>query len=181
MSRIGKKAIPVPAGTEITVGQSELSVKGKAGTLVKQLHPSIALRVEGGAVEVMPKNSSRLARALWGTYASHVKNMIQGVNTPFVKKLIVEGIGFRAEVSGKQIKFALGFSHPVLVSVPEGLTVTAEKNVITISGADKERVGQFAADVRGLKKPEPYKGKGIRYETEVIRRKEGKKAAGAAA
>ncbi len=106
--------------------------------------------------------------------------MISGVNTPFQKKLQVEGIGYRAEISGKQLKLQVGFSHPVLVTIPEGLTATVEKNVISISGADKEQVGQFAATVRAVKKPEPYKGKGIRYEGEVVRQKEGKKAAGAA-
>lgn len=176
MSRIGKKAITIPAGTEITVGAGEFSVKGKSGTLKRSLHPAVALKVENGAVAVEPKNSSRLARALWGTYASHVKNMIHGVNDPFVKKLVVEGIGYRAELSGKQIKFALGFSHPILIAVPEGITVAIEKAVISVTGPDKERVGQFAADIRALKKPEPYKGKGIRYENEVIRRKQGKKA-----
>jgi large subunit ribosomal protein L6 len=103
--------------------------------------------------------------------------MISGVNTPFVKKLQVEGIGYKAEMQGKQIKFALGFSHPILTTIPEGVTVTIEKNIISVSGADKEVVGQFAANVRSLKKPEPYKGKGIRYEGEVVRQKAGKKAA----
>ncbi|HWP61391.1 MAG TPA: 50S ribosomal protein L6 [Candidatus Paceibacterota bacterium] len=180
MSRIGKKTIPVPAGTEVSIVGNDLTVKGKAGTLTRPLHPSISIKVEGGIVVVEPKNSTRLAQALWGTYASHVKNMIRGVNDPFVKKLIVEGIGFRAELSGKQIKFALGYSHPILMAVPEGLTVGIEKGTISISGASKEKVGQFAADVRSLKKPEPYKGKGIRYDDETIRRKQGKKAAAAA-
>ena len=106
--------------------------------------------------------------------------MISGVTTPFTKKLQIEGIGYKAELNGKNIKFALGFSHPVIVPVPEGVTATIEKNIITIAGADKEAVGQFAASVRDLKKPEPYKGKGIRYEGEVIRMKQGKKAAGGA-
>jgi len=166
----------IPAGTDVSVGPDGFSVKGKGGTLTRTLHPSIELKVEGGAVAVSPRVSTRLARALWGTYAAHVKNMIQGVNQPFVKKLQVEGIGYKAELSGRQIKFALGFSHPVLVVVPEGLTVAVEKNLISISGADKDMVGQFAANVRSLKKPEPYKGKGIRYDDEVIRRKQGKKA-----
>jgi large subunit ribosomal protein L6 len=107
--------------------------------------------------------------------------MIAGVNTPFTKKLEIQGIGYRAELAGKQLKMALGFSHPVLVAVPEGLTAAVDKNIITITGADKEAVGQFAASVRAIKKPEPYKGKGIRYEGEVVRQKAGKKAAGAAA
>lgn len=180
MSRIGKKEIILPAGTEVSVVSSELIVKGKGGTLKKMVHPAIAIKVEGSNVKVEPANSSRLAKALWGTYASHVSNMVQGVNTPFVKKLQVEGIGYRAELTGKSLKLSVGFSHPVLMEVPEGLTVLVEKNIITISGADKETLGQFAASVRAVKKPEPYKGKGIRYEGEVVRQKAGKKVAGAA-
>ncbi|HEY4487788.1 MAG TPA: 50S ribosomal protein L6, partial [Candidatus Paceibacterota bacterium] len=138
------------------------------------------IKVENNTVVVEPAGRSRLAGALWGTYASHVRNMIQGVNQPFVKKLQVEGIGYRAEMAGKQVKLQVGFSHPVLVTIPDSLTVAIEKNIITITGPDKEKVGQFAADVRAIKKPEPYKGKGIRYEGEVIRMKQGKKAGAAA-
>lgn len=177
MSRIGKKEITIPAGTELSVASGVLTVKGKAGTLKKPVHSSISITVDRGLVKVEPVGRTRLARALWGTYASHVRNMISGVNTPYMKKLQVEGIGYRAELSGKQLKMSLGFSHPVLVSIPEGLTVAVEKNIISISGPDKEAVGQFAANVRDLKKPEPYKGKGIRYEGEVVRQKAGKKAA----
>lgn len=177
MSRVGKKPITIPSGTEIKVGAAEISVKGKGGTLTRPLHPAVAIKVDGSNVVVEPKGSSRLARALWGTYAAHVRNMIAGVNTPFVKKLQVEGIGYRVELSGKSLKLSVGFSHPVLVNIPEGVTVAVEKNIISITGADKDKVGQFAADVRAIKKPEPYKGKGIRYEGEVIRMKQGKKAA----
>ena len=180
MSRIGKRPIPIPVGTDIKVDAMEICIKGKAGTLVRALHPAVSLKVDNGTVIVEPKGSSRLARALWGTYASHVRNMIAGVNQPFVKKMQVEGIGYRAELSGKDIKLQVGFSHPVLVHVPEGVAVTIEKNMISISGPDKEKVGQFAADIRAIKKPEPYKGKGIRYEGEVIRMKQGKKAGAAA-
>jgi large subunit ribosomal protein L6 len=162
------------------VQNHEIIVKGKGGTLKRPMHPNISVDVEGTTVTVSPKGSSKMARALWGTYAAHLRNMITGVNTPFVKKLQIEGIGFKAELSGKTIKFALGFSHPVIVAVPEGLTAVVEKNIITITGADKDAVGQFAASIRDLKKPEPYKGKGIRYEGEVIRMKQGKKAAGGA-
>ncbi|HEY6019370.1 MAG TPA: 50S ribosomal protein L6, partial [Candidatus Paceibacterota bacterium] len=112
-----------------------------------------------------------------GTVAAHIKNMISGVNAGFTKKLLVEGVGYKWEVKGKQLQLALGFSHPVLVDIPEGLTVVADKGTLTITGIDTEKVGQFAANIRALKKPEPYKGKGIRYEGEVIRRKQGKKAA----
>ena len=117
------------------------------------------------------------SRSLLGTYASHIKNMIVGVTTGYEKKLILEGVGFKSAVSGKSLDLALGFSHPVKVEIPEGLAVTADKNLITISGIDKEKVGQFSAYVRSLKKPEPYKGKGFRYDNEVIRRKQGKKSA----
>ncbi len=176
MSRIGKRAIQIPSGTDISIGTSEFSVKGKGGTLTRALHPAVSITIANGTALVEPKTKTRLARALWGTYAAHVKNMIQGVNNPFVKKLIVEGIGYRVESAGKQLKFSLGFSHPVVLAIPEGLSIAIEKGVVSVSGADKEKVGQFAADIRTLKKPEPYKGKGIRYDDEVIRRKQGKKA-----
>ncbi len=181
MSRIGKRAIPIPAGTDVSVVSHEIVVKGKGGTLKRSLHPAITVSVDNGEVTVAPKEMSRLGRALWGTYAAHVRNMIQGVNTPFVKKLQVEGIGYRAEISGAQLKLAVGFSHPVLLAIPVGVVAVVEKSVITVSGADKEQVGEFAASIRATKKPEPYKGKGIRYEGEVVRRKQGKKAASASA
>jgi len=181
MSRIGKQAIKIPAGTDVSVAGNELIVKGKGGTLKKMLHPAVSIAVGNGEVAVSPAQKTRLARALWGTYAAHVRNMVSGVNTPFSKRLSVEGIGYRAELAGKQLKLMLGFSHPVIVAIPEGIAVVVEKNIISVSGADKERVGEFAASVRALKKPEPYKGKGIRYEGEVVRQKQGKKAATAAA
>ena len=181
MSRIGKKALQIPAGTEVSVSATEITVKGKGGTLQRSLHPAVSVKVDGKEVQVTPTEKTRLARALWGTYAAHIRNMIAGVNTPFTKVLQVNGIGYKAELSGKNIKLALGFSHSMVVSIPEGLTAAVDKNVISISGADKERVGQFAASVRALKKPEPYKGKGIRYEGEAVRQKQGKKAAGATA
>ncbi len=177
MSRLGKKPILIPPGTTVTVSPLEVVVKGKGGELRRSVRPEVVVTTTGSEVSVAPKGSSRLARALWGTYASHLRNMIAGVNTPFVKKLDVQGIGYRAELAGKQIKLLLGFSHPVLVDIPEGLTVAIEKNIISISGADKELVGQFAASVRAQKKPEPYKGKGIRYEGEKVRQKQGKKSA----
>lgn len=180
MSRIGKQQITIPAGTEVSLASDSIQVKGKGGTLTKPMHPAVRVKIDSGIASVEPANNSKLARALWGTYAAHIKNMVEGVNTPFAKKLQVEGIGFKAEVSGKTLKLALGFSHPVVVNIPEGITAVVEKNIISVSGADKEQVGQFAASVRELKKPEPYKGKGIRYEGEVVRQKQGKKAAAAA-
>ncbi len=181
MSRLGKLAIQIPSGTEVSVGTGEITVKGKGGTLTRSVHPAVSIKVENGEVFVTPAQKNRLGRALWGTYAAHVRNMVQGVNTPFMKKLHVEGIGYRVELAGKQLKLSVGFSHPVLVSIPEGIVVVVEKNVVSVSGADKEQVGEFAASVRAIKKPEPYKGKGIRYEGEVVRQKQGKKAASAAA
>ena len=181
MSRIGKLPIKIPAGTDVSVVSSELIVKGKGGTLRRVIHPAVSVSIDGGTVTVSPAKNNRLARALWGTYAAHVRNMISGVTQPFTKNLMVEGIGYRAELAGKQLKLSVGFSHPVLVTVPEGIAVSVDKNNISISGADKEQVGQFAAEIRAVRKPEPYKGKGIRYEGEVIRMKQGKKAAAASA
>ncbi|MCR4279772.1 MAG: 50S ribosomal protein L6 [Candidatus Zambryskibacteria bacterium] len=185
MSRIGKKLITLPEKTEIQISDKTVSVKGPLGELSRPLHPIIEVKVEGNTVTVHPRKETLESRALWGTYASHITNMVAGVNKPFEKKLILEGIGFKSEVKGDpstgsgqaKMVFALGFSHPVEMNIPTGLTVTAEKNNITISGSDKEMVGAFAANVRALKKPEPYKGKGMRYHDEVIARKQGKKSA----
>ncbi|MGB3921830.1 MAG: 50S ribosomal protein L6, partial [Minisyncoccia bacterium] len=146
------------------------------GELSRPLHPTIELKLDGQELSVLTKKAGPESKVLWGTYASHISNMISGVNKAFTKTLILEGIGFKSEVKGDKIVFALGFSHPVEVAIPKTLKITAEKNVINISGADKEEVGLFAAKLRALKKPEPYKGKGMRYSTEVIRRKQGKKS-----
>ena len=175
MSRIGKKIITLPEKTEINISGGSVSVKGPLGVLTRPLHPVIEVKISGNEVSVLPKKLTLESRALWGTYASHLTNMISGVNKPFEKKLILEGIGFKSEVKDDKILLALGFSHPVVVLIPGGLKVTAEKNVITISGSDKEEVGQLASKLRSLKKPEPYKGKGMRYSDEVIKRKQGKK------
>lgn len=177
MSRIGKQIINIPEKTEVNASGSLISVKGPLGEISRPLHPMIEVKVENGTVTVNPKRLTLESRALWGTYASHLKNMVDGVNKPFEKKLILEGIGFKSEVKGEEMVFALGFSHPVKMKIPAGLKVTAEKNVITISGVNKEVVGEFAGKLRDLKKPEPYKGKGMRYSDEVIKRKQGKKTA----
>ena len=177
MSRIGKKIITIPEKTEATISGGVFTVKGSQGTLTRTFKDSIKVEIEGGEIKLTPKTISLENNALWGTYASHITNMVKGVNTPFQKKLILEGIGFKSEVKGTNLVLALGFSHPVNVAIPEGLKVTAEKNVITITGIDKEKVGEWTASVRALKKPEPYKGKGMRYEGEVIKRKQGKKTA----
>jgi len=175
MSRIGKKVIILPTNTEVNVSGNDLSVTGPLGKLSRTLHPVIEVKISGNEVTVHPKKMTLESRALWGTYASHITNMVSGVNKLFEKQLILEGIGFKSEVKGSKIVLALGFSHSVEVSIPEGLKVTAEKNVITVSGPDKEAVGQFASKLRALKKPEPYKGKGMRYSDEIIKRKQGKK------
>ncbi len=175
MSRIGKKVITLPDNTELKLAGDQILVKGPLGELSRTMHPVIEVKLSGREVTVHPKKMTLESRALWGTYASHITNMISGVNKLFEKILILEGVGFKSEVKGDKIHLALGFSHPVIVAIPVGLKVTAEKNVITISGANKEDVGQFAARLRAQKKPEPYKGKGMRYQTEVIRRKQGKK------
>ena len=178
MSRIGKQPVAIPEKTDVSVSDNSISVKGPLGELSRALNSSISVKVENNEVIVTPVDKSNKARALWGTYASHVKNMVKGVNEAFEKKLVVEGIGYRVNLSGKKLELIVGFSHSVVLEVPEGITVVVEKNNIGISGSDKEKVGQFAAEIRAVKKPEPYKGKGIRYEGEVVRRKQGKKTVG---
>ncbi|MES3005259.1 MAG: 50S ribosomal protein L6 [Patescibacteria group bacterium] len=177
MSRIGKKIIKIPAGVEVTLNGENFTVKGPVGTLSRNLKKVITINIEGDTITLAPVKETIANRALWGTYGSHITNMISGVKTPFSKKLILEGIGYKSEVKGANLVMALGFSHPVVVAIPESLKVTAEKNQITVSGIDKDAVGQFAANLRSLKKPEPYKGKGMRYDGEVIKRKQGKKTA----
>ena len=175
MSRIGKKIIPVPAGVDVTIQGKQVQVKGPKGTLTKNFRDDIEITISDKLVTLLPKRNDKFSKSLWGTYAAHIKNMIAGVVTPYQKKLILEGVGFKSEVKGKEFVFALGFSHPVIVKIPDTITATADKNNITITGIDKELVGSFTAAIRALKKPEPYKGKGMRYENEVIRRKQGKK------
>lgn len=177
MSRIGKQQLAIPEKTEVTQNDLNLTVKGAKGTLSRDFRPEVEIAIENGVITFAPKRNDKFTRSLWGTTASHVKNMIKGVTEGFEKKLILEGVGFKSEVAGSNLNLALGFSHPVIVAIPEGISMTAEKNVMTITGIDKELVGQFASQIRALKKPEPYKGKGIRYSDEVIRRKQGKKSA----
>ena len=178
MSRIGKQIVIVPKGTEVNLSGTTLSVKGPKGSLVRNFPGPVTININGSEITFTPnKEGDRTINSLWGTYASHVKNMVIGVNEGYTKKLILEGVGFKSEVAGNMFNLALGFSHPVKVQIPVGLTVTAEKNNITVTGIDKELVGSFTASVRAMKKPEPYKGKGFRYGDEVIRRKQGKKAA----
>lgn len=176
MSRLAKKPIQVPAKVQVTSVDGMLTVKGAKETLTRQVHSFITIDVDSEGVKIAPKNSTKLAKALTGTFAAHVRAMIQGVETPFKKTLILTGVGYKVELKGKDLVFAVGFSHPVALPVPEGLTATVAKNTITIEGADKQKVGQFAAEVRAVKPPEPYLGKGIKYDDEVILRKQGKKA-----
>lgn len=176
MSRIGRQPIAIPSGTEVSVSGTIVSVKGPKGELKREVHPVISVNISDNEVLVTPSKDTKDSQALWGTFASHISNMVAGVNIPFEKKLIIEGVGFKSEVKENDLIMQLGFSHPVEVAIPEGLSVTAEKNVITVSGIDKELVGGFASRVRLKKKTEPYKGKGIRYEGEIVRRKQGKRA-----
>jgi large subunit ribosomal protein L6 len=175
MSRIGKQEIQIPSGVKVSQTNGVFTVVGPKGTLTKNFRDDVVVAIGDNTITLTIKRNDKFSKSLWGTYASHIKNMITGVQTPYTKKLILEGVGFKSEVKGKEIHFALGFSHPVIVKIPEGITTTAEKNNITVTGIDKELVGSFTAGIRALKKPEPYKGKGMRYEGEVIRRKQGKK------
>ncbi|OGG93772.1 50S ribosomal protein L6 [Candidatus Kaiserbacteria bacterium RIFOXYD1_FULL_47_14] len=175
MSRLAKKPIAV-GKTAVSVAGGTLTVKGTKGTLTKRVHPSISIVVDEQGVMVTPKDRSRIAKSLTGTFASHVKNMVQGVETPYVIKLILDGVGYKMEVKGKEVVLTVGFSHTVPLEIPEDVVVKVEKNTMTLESANKESVGQFAANVRRVKPPEPYLGKGIHYEGEIIRRKQGKKA-----
>jgi large subunit ribosomal protein L6 len=177
MSRIGKKEITIPKGVKVLRDGANISVTGSKGTLTREFRDDITINIEAEKITLDVKRNDKFSRALWGTYASHLMNMIKGVETPYEKKLILEGVGFKSELKGKELHLALGFSHPVVVTVPDGLTAVVEKNNLTFTGIDKELVGSFSASVRALKKPEPYKGKGFRYHDEVIRRKQGKKTA----
>ncbi len=177
MSRLAKKPIELPTGVTATLDHRTLTITGPKGTMTREFRNEVSIVVEGSEIVVTTKGTDVFSRSLLGTYASHIKNMVAGVTTGYEKKLILEGVGFKSAVAGNILDLALGFSHPVKIEIPAGLTVTAEKNLITITGIDKEQVGQFSAYVRSLKKPEPYKGKGFRYSDEVIRRKQGKKSA----
>lgn len=177
MSRIGKKPIEIPAKTEVTLSGNIITVKGPLGQLSKVVRTDVLDVVIGdNAVTLTPKNENIATKALWGTFGSHIKNMIAGVNQEYVTKLIIEGVGYKADLQGTTLVMNLGFSHQVKLELPKGITCKVEKGEVTLSGIDKEVVGQFSAVIRSKKKPEPYKGKGIRYFDEVVRRKEGKKS-----
>ena len=182
MSRIGNKPIALPQGVTLEKVDGGVRVKGPKGTLTEQLPDEVRFEVSDGQVVFELAEPSRTKRALHGLARALVSNMVQGVVKPWVKELEIQGVGYRAEASGKKLTLMLGFSHPIEMPVPEGLSVSVDRNVIVrIEGIDRMRVGQFAADVRALRPPEPYKGKGVRYLDERIRRKVGKAAAGSSA
>jgi large subunit ribosomal protein L6 len=175
MSRIGKKPIPLTSGVIAELGKGMLIVKGPKGQLAVPLHDLVKVEVSPSEVLVsVADQNNKLQRSLWGLTRSLIANAVSGVITPFEKKLEIIGVAYRAAISGSTITLSLGFSHPVVVQIPAGITVTIDKNIISISGIDKQVVGEFAANIRSLKKPEPYKGKGIKYSDEVVRRKAGK-------
>jgi large subunit ribosomal protein L6 len=179
MSRIGKKSIEVPDNVEVKISGQNISVKGPKGTLDFSFHWDIILKNDEKEINVSVKKVTKQSKALWGLTRVLISNMIVGVTNGFEKQLELQGVGYRMAVQGKKLSMALGFSHPVDVDIPEGLEAKIEKNILSISGIDKQKVGQFAASVRALKKVEPYKGKGFRYVGEIVRKKAGKKAAGA--
>jgi len=182
MSRIGKKVRILPAGVSAEVKGSELVVKGPKGELRQALHPHVSVMVNGAEVTTKVVNEdSKRDRSLWGTFSSIIENMIEGVTTGFKKQLEINGVGFKAVLKGANLNLEVGFSHPVEVKPLAGIKFTVEKNIITVEGNDKQMVGEMAAMIRRVKKPEPYKGKGIKYIDEVIHRKAGKTAAKAAA
>lgn len=175
MSRVAKKPITVPSGVDININGSQVSVKGPKGNLELVLHPSVNLAENDGQFQVEPDNDKHLAMA--GTYRALVDNMVVGVSTGFEKKLQLVGVGYRAQMQGNKLNLALGFSHPVEYDAPEGIKIeTPSQTEIVISGCDKQRVGQVAAEIRSYRPPEPYKGKGVRYADERVVRKEAKKA-----
>lgn len=179
MSRIGRAPITVPAGVEVTVDGNAVTVKGPKGTLTKEFKPSMTIKVEGGVVTVSRPDDENMSRALHGLTRTLIANMIEGVTNGYQKVLEINGVGYRCQKQGKELNLTLGFSHPVVLKDTEDITMEApQPNQIIIKGIDKQKVGQFAAEVRSIRPPEPYKGKGIKYADEVIRRKEGKAAKG---
>ena len=176
MSRIGKKPVAIPSGVTASIDAGVLSVKGPKGTLSLNMREEISYTLEDGGISVQPANDTKRARAFWGMQRTLVQNLITGVSDGFTKKLLITGVGYRADAKGKVLNLKLGYSHDVNIDVPEGLEVkTPDNTTVEISGSDKQKVGQLAAEIRRWRKPEPYKGKGIKYDGEFIFRKEGKK------
>ena len=176
MSRVGKNPVSVPSGVNVEVAGRRVKAKGKLGELAVNLGNRVSVRLEDGKVWVTPVDDSKQARMMWGTARNLVRNLVAGVAQGFSKTLEINGVGYRAAVLGKNLQLQLGYSHDVVYPIPVGISIKCERpTLISISGADKQRVGQVAAEIRAFRKPEPYKGKGIKYENEQILRKEGKK------
>lgn len=175
--------IKVPAGVQVDLKDALVKVKGPKGECERVIDPRVIVKLSEGVLTVSVENpEEKTERSLWGTYAAHLKNMVEGVTSGFKKELEINGVGYRVAMQGKDLKLEIGFSHPVVFKMPEGIKASVDKNLITLEGANKDLLGQTAAEIRALKKPEPYKGKGIKYVSEVIRRKAGKavKTGGAA-
>ena len=180
MSRIGKKSIEIPTTVKVDINGQEVKIAGPKGELSITIHQDIKVENKDGKLFVVPaRKLIKSARGLWGLYRALIFNMIEGVGRGFEKKLEIEGVGFKAIVQGDELVLNLGFVNPVKIKKPEGINFLVEKNVITVSGIDKEKVGQISAEIRATKKAEPYKGKGIKYQGEKVRRKEGKKVVAA--
>lgn len=176
MSRIAKAPVAIPAGVDIKISENQISVKGKQGELSLDVHRFVEIKQEDGQLSFAPKGNDKNAMAMTGTFRSLVNNMVTGVSAGFEKKLILQGVGYRAKASGNSINMNLGFSHPVDYNLPQGVKAeTPSQTEIVIKGADKQQVGQVAAEIRAYRAPEPYKGKGVRYADEYVRRKEAKK------
>jgi large subunit ribosomal protein L6 len=176
MSRIGKHPVSVPAGTTVTVEGQTIKAKGKLGELSAVLHDAVSATYENGAITVLPREMDRQGRSLWGTSRSVVANLVKGVSEGFTEKLEISGVGYRAALDGSILNLQLGYSHDIKYAVPKEIKVVVETPTsIQISGADKQKVGQLASEIRAFRLPEPYKGKGVKYAGETIRRKEGKK------
>jgi large subunit ribosomal protein L6 len=176
MSRVGKYPVEVPAGVQVAIAGHLLTAKGRLGELKLNLSDQIEAKVDGGKVTVSPRGNERQARMMWGTTRANVANMVKGVSAGFSRSLEITGTGFRAAVQGKNLVMNLGYSHDVVFPIPEGIRIVCERpTAVRVEGMDKRLVGQVAAEIREFRPPEPYKGKGVRYSDEVIRRKEGKK------
>ena len=176
MSRIGKNPVAIPSGVEVSIANEILTAKGKNGTLTVPLHDAVEVKQEDGKVVVSPRADAPAARQMWGTMRSMINNAVLGAAEGFTIRLEINGVGYRAAIQGNKLNLQLGYSHDINYPIPQGITVKCERpTLIEISGADKQQVGQFASEIRAFRKPEPYKGKGIKYENEYIVRKEGKK------
>ena len=176
MSRIGKKPVPIPSGVTANVEGQTVKVKGPKGTLQVVLPDEVEVKLDAGSIKVDPRNETKRARSMWGTSRTLVNNLVTGVTKGYEKKLEITGVGYRAALQGKNLQIALGYSHDVIFPIPEGIAITTPKPTeILIAGIDKQKVGQVAAEIRGFRPPEPYKGKGVKYANEYIFRKEGKK------